>query len=487
MTSAADALLDLDAHDQAAAIRRGDVSAPELVAAAIARLEATNPALNAVIHQRSERALEEAKDPRTGPFAGVPIVVKDLTLMMKGEPYHCGNRGLKSVDYRAPIDTYTYEKFRAAGFIVIGRTNTPEFGSTITTEPLAYGPSRNPWNPNHSTGGSSGGSAAAVAAGMVAIGHANDGGGSIRVPASECGLVGLKPTRARVSKGPIVGEGWMGSSIDHVVTRSVRDSAAVLDALHGAMPGDPYAAPTPLGPFGSEVGVDPGRLRIGWFAGSQAGFDVHPECIAAVTKAIALLEGLGHSVESAYPAALVDPDFGKTFSSVVAPSVANDLAFVERVLGRPLTDDDAEPDNIAMGAYGRSMNAPTYLRNVAWMHEFQRRMARWWAPISDGGTGFDLLVTPTIAQPPPPIGWMCAVPAQTGQRLRSLLQYTSQFNVTGQPAISLPLHWSADGLPIGVHIVAAYGREDVLIRIASQLESVASWATRRPTIYGPGS
>jgi amidase len=480
-----DAILDLDGHGQAAALRAGDVSAAELAAASICRIEATNPVVNAVIHRRDERALAEARALPPQPFAGVPIVVKDLTLMMKGEPYHAGSRALKNADYRAPIDSYTYEKLRHAGFVVVGRTNTPEFGSTITTEPLSYGPSRNPWNPNHSTGGSSGGSAAAVAAGMVAIGHANDGGGSIRVPASECGLVGLKPTRGRVSKGPVVGESWMGATIDHVVTRTVRDSAALLDVLHGPMPGDPYAAPTPLRAFAAEVGADPGHLRIGWFAGAQDGFEVQAECVAAVGRIAELLEQLGHRVDAAHPTALVDPDFPRKFATVIAPSTANDLAWVADVIGRPLADDDAEADNVAMAAFGRQLDAPTYLRAVEWLHTYQRRMAQWWASPDDGGEGYDLLLTPTIAQPPPPIGWMMSgTVAESGQRLRSLMQYTSQFNVTGQPAISLPLHWSADGLPIGVQLVASFGREDVLLRVAAQLEVAAPWSGKRPAIYG---
>jgi amidase len=266
-----DALLDLDATDQAAAVRRGEVSAVELVTAAIARVEATNPVVNAVIHPRFERALDEAKQlaPDSAQFAGVPTVVKDLGLMMEGEPYHGGVRALKNAGHVAPTTTYTYQKLRAAGFVVLGRTNTPELGGTITTESLAYGPCRNPWNRDHSTGGSSGGSAAAVAAGMVAVAHATDGGGSIRIPASECGLVGLKPTRGRISRGPTIGESWMGASTDGAVTRTVRDAAAMLDVQHGPMPGDPYGTPTPLRPYVDEVGAFVGALKIGWSANAR--------------------------------------------------------------------------------------------------------------------------------------------------------------------------------------------------------------------------
>lgn len=482
-----DELLDLDATAQSDAVRAKHLSPGELVDAAIARAEKSNPTINAIIHERFERArTEAAATTDTGqPFVGVPMVVKDLTLMMAGEPYYMGTRALKSIDYRAPVDSYMYEKFRDAGFIVIGRTNTPELGSTITTEPLSYGPTRNPWNTNHSVGGSSGGSAAAVAAGIVAVGHANDGGGSIRVPASECGLVGLKPTRARVSMGPALGDAWMGATIDHVVTRSMRDSARVLDAIHGAMPGDPYAAPTPTRMFADEIGVDPGTLRIGVYTGEGAEMPIDQACIDAVNETARKLEALGHRVEVAAPC-LDDPDFANRFTAIFVANMAADIAAIEQLVGRPLTEDDIESDNRLYAYLGSEATAQQYLESVTWMHGFQRRMASWWCPGVAGG-GFDLLLTPTIAKEPPPIGWLTDPAAGPGGRIREVMLFTSQFNITGQPAISLPMHWSAAGLPVGVQLVAGYGREDVLIRVGSQLEAAHAWSDRRPPVYGLGS
>ena len=312
-----------DATGQAELVRNGSVSATELVEASIEAAQRVNPQINAIIHPRYDAAVVEAASPGDGPFAGVPMVVKDLGCVMKGEPHHFGNRALKAIDYRSPVDSSLYRRFRSAGFVAIGRTNAPEMGSTITTEPLAYGPSRNPWNLDHSTGGSSGGSAAAVAAGMVAVGHANDGGGSIRVPASECGLVGLKPSKGRVSQAPLIGESWAGATIDGCVTRSVRDTAAVLDAISGYEPGDPYIAPPFARPLADEVGADPGRLRIGVLDRSP-NVPSHPDCEAAVAAAVKLLESLGHHIDDSSPAALVDPAFPDRFVTVVAASTAHD-------------------------------------------------------------------------------------------------------------------------------------------------------------------
>ena len=479
-------LATLDATAQADLVRRREVTAAELVEAAIARAERLQPLLNCFTTTRFESARSEANatQPGDGPFAGVPTAMKDLGLDIAGEPCHYGSRLLRALDTRPTVSAHHYERFRAAGLISLGRTNSPEFGTTITTEPLSYGPSRNPWNTDHSTGGSSGGSAAAVAAGIVPVAHATDGGGSIRIPASECGLVGLKPTRARISQGPGAGEGWAGSTAGHVMSRSVRDCAALLDACHGYAPGDPYAAPTPLRPYVDEVGADVAPLTIGFFAGPTLdGHTVHPECVSAVDGAVKLLESLGHRVEAARPDALVDQGYGDNFVTIMCANMANDVGAIEAAIGRPVTDQDFEPENLFYFAMGQAITAAQYLSAVGYLHTYQRAMAQWWAPADVGGAGFDVLVTPTIAQPPPPIGWMRDPSAPPGWRVRMLLQYTSQFNGTGQPAISLPLHWSADGLPIGVQFVGAYGREDVLLRLASQIESAAPWAHRRPSVH----
>lgn len=466
--------------EQVRLVATGAASRRELVEAAIDAAERLDPHLNAIIHRRFDRALAEA-DTATGPFAGVPIVMKDLGGTTAGEPHHMGSRALRRIDHRATTDSATYRRLREAGFVAIGRTNTPEWGSTITTEPLAYGPSRNPWSTDHSTGGSSGGSAAAVAAGIVAVGHASDGGGSIRIPASECGLVGLKPSRGRVSGAPDTGESWMGSSTEGAVTTNVRDTALVLDVLAGYEPGDPYTAPPFARPLVDEVGVDPGVLRIGVLdTPPLPGAGRHPECVAAVATTVRLLELLGHRVEASFPAALGAPAFRRQFTAIVAAWTANDLAALEALLGRAATDDDVEPDNLWLAELGRQITAQQYIESQMAVHRWCREVVSWWQP-SDGSPGFDLLVTPVLAAPPPPIGYL-SEPGH-GKRLHELFQYTSQFNVTGQPAISLPMHWTADGLPVGVQLVAAPWREDVLVRVAAQLEEAAPWAGRVPPLH----
>ena len=471
----------LDATGQAELVRRGDASPKELVEAAIARIEALNPQLDAVIRTRFDQARAEAAgDVPDGPFRGVPFLLKDLGAHVAGEPTAHGLKLLH--DVKQPVTSYLAEQFRAAGFIVLGRTNVPEFGTTVTTEPRGFPPARNPWNRDHSTGGSSGGSAAAVASGMVAAAHANDGGGSIRIPASECGLVGLKPTRARVSQGPEVGEGWAGGTIDGAVTRTVRDAAAILDAISGAMPGEPYYAPALPGPLRDEVGRDPGRLRIGFLdhpglgADSVEGYLDDPECREAVAVTARLLESLGHTVEESAPAAMFEEQFGAMFPVIIAADSAKEIAEFEVLLGRPIADDELEPRNLLYKQWGATVTAVDYLNARGWIGAWSRRMASWWS-------SYDVLLTPTLAAPPPPIGWFTEDPSAEGQRIVSFIPYTAQFNMTGQPAVSLPLHWSASGLPVGVQLVGAYGREDLLVRLASQLEQAAPWADRQPAIH----
>lgn len=490
-----DALLDLDAVAQADLVRRGEVSPIELVDAALARAEQRNPALNAIIHPRTERARDDAQAMvvEGRPFAGVPMVVKDLNCAMAGEPHHAGTRALRDAAHVAPHDSALYRRFLDAGFVVIGRTNTPEWGGTITTEPLAYGPTRNPWHTDHSTGGSSGGSAATVAAGIVAVGHANDGGGSIRIPASECGLVGLKPSRGRISGAPDVGESWMGATVEGVVTRTVRDTAAVLDVICGPEIGDPYTAPPFTRPLAEEVGVEPGVLRIGVLDHPVLpGAEAHPECTEAVVRTAALLQSLGHQVEVAWPAGIGDPEFTRRFTAVVAAWTAADRAALERLLGREVGADDLEPDNLLLASFGANMTADVYIEIVTALHAWSREVVSWWRPDPAVADGFDLLLTPTIAAPPPRIGYLAGEHA--GARIRTLMGYTAQFNITGQPAISVPLHRTGTigpttapdgsdvpaGLPVGVQLVAAPYREDLLVRVASQLEAAAPWPLTAP-------
>lgn len=477
-------LSKFDATAQAELIRSGAASPVELVEAAIERIEAINPSLNAVIHERFEKARAEASGPLPeGPFRGVPFLLKDLETRSVGDPHHAGATFLKNESYVSDRDDHLTTRFRAAGLVIVGRTNTPEFGTTITTEPEAHGASRNPWNPDHSTGGSSGGSAAAVASLMVPAAHASDGGGSIRIPASECGLVGLKPTRGRVPLGPEISDSWAGSTANGVVTRSVRDTAALLDAIAGPMPGDSYAAPALARPLIEEVGRDPGTLKVGVLDHPLLpGVDASEEMRAAVSFAATLLEQLGHAIEDSHPSPMGEERFTDAFTTVVAAHVAHDLDAWGRIIGRDINEADVEERNWMFAAIGRSFTAPQYLDAIYWQQEWSRRMATWWRN-EFSPNGFDLLCTPVLNGPPPKVGWL-SDPIEGLHRVTSLMQYTAQFNVTGQPAISLPLWWTEDGLPVGIQFVAPFGREDLLIRLASELEAAVDWTERIPPIHG---
>ena len=330
----------------------------------------------------------------------MPIVVKDLDGTLAGAPYHGGNRLLKALDYTPTVTSHLFAKLEAAGFVIVGKANTPEFGLIPSTEPQVYGPTHNPWNLNHTPGGSSGGSAAAVASGMVPVAHAGDGGGSIRIPASMCGLFGLKPSRGRISLGPKEGEAWAGLVMRHVVSRSVRDSAAVLDVLEGYMTGDPYTAPLPTDPYASDVGEDPGKLRIGVSTAAPSGLaETDPVCVAAVDDAIALLTSLGHTVEDAAPAALNEPGLMDQFSAVMMSCLRADLAEIAEIAGRPLTADDVEPITWLYYEGSGGYDGGAYVHAVAEMHRWTRRVVSWWT-----NDGFDLLLTPTLAEPPPVLG-----------------------------------------------------------------------------------
>ena len=466
-----------DATAMAEMVAAGDVTPAELVDDAIVRAEKIDPEINAVVHPLFDQARARAAAADAlpdGPFRGVPFLVKDLGCFSAGDPYHAGTTFLKDAGYVADHSTYLAEKFEAAGLVSFGRTNTPELGTTVTAESDAYGATRNPWDVTRSAGGSSGGSAAAVAAGIVPMAHANDGGGSIRIPASECGIVGLKPSRGRVTHGPDLGEDWAGATIDGVVSRTVRDTAGALDAISAPVPGDPYFAPRPDRPFTDAVGADPGRLRIGLMAELDEA-EVHPDCVAAVDSAGRLLEGLGHDVSTSRPEAMDDQEFPQHFVSVLSVAMAADLQRWGEVLGKPVDLDQLEPRNAGFAELGRAIDGPSYLASIRWIHRFTRRMAQWWSD-------HDILVTPTIAAPPPPLGWLID-PDLGVVRTQELIPFTPPFNVTGQPAVSLPLHWNDDGLPIGVQLVASYAREDLLIALASQLEEASPWAGRMPPVH----
>jgi len=470
-----------DATAQAALVRDGRVTALDLVDRAIARIEKLNGTLNAVIHTFFDEARAAAKHLRhaTGPFSGVPFLAKDALCYRAGDPHHQGMQVLRDLRWTEDHDSYLASKFATAGFIFLGRTNTPELLMRYTTEPLAYGPTRNPWDTALSVGGSSGGSAAAVASGMVAVAHANDWEGSIRIPASACGVVGLKPSRGRTSLGPAFGEIIAGFTTENVVCRSVRDAAAVLDAIAGPMPGDPYAAPPPPRPWSEEVGAPGGRLRIGLLKRLPY-LEVHHECVRAVDEAGRLLEALGHDVEESYPRALDDFDFFGHAGVVMFASAARMIDAWEQRIGRPIREVDLEPWTRTFIAFGRSRTLAQYLEAQDHLQQFTRRVASWWA------SGFDLLVSPTLATVPPAIGFFDAVAGtlrETFQLHVPFAAFTLPYNITGQPAISVPLHWTGNGVPVGVEIGAAYGREDLLLRIASQLEVACAWSTRHPPLF----
>ena len=473
----------LDATAQADLVRTGQVTPSELLDAAIQRIEAIDPLLNAVNIRRFDHARATAAgELPDGPFRGVPFLLKDLWAAFAGQTLSNGNRALKEAALPSPVDTTLVSRFRRAGLVTAGRTNSPELGSLPTTEPEAWGPTRNPWHLDHSAGGSSGGSAAAVAAGLVPIAHASDGGGSIRIPASACGLVGLKPSQGRISLGPFRDETALG--VELCVSRSVRDTARLLDAVHGPGIGDTMIAPPPSRPYVDELGADPGSLRIGLLDHHPFGGPIHPECAQAANDTAALLESLGHRVERAFPEPLANPEFGRRFGALWSTAMALGLERIAEQVGRPLTDDDVELVNRAQADFARHFSAADYAVALAANVAFRRAVQAWWAPEADGGGGFDLLLTPTLAEPPVPLGTFANDPANPMAPMARAGQYvafTPAFNSSGQPAISLPLHWTADGLPVGIQLVAAYAREDVLLRVAAQLEVARPWADRRPT------
>ncbi|MGH6932601.1 MAG: amidase [Dongiaceae bacterium] len=470
---------DYDRYDGlglAELVAKKQVSAEELLDEAIERTEAINPAINAVvqkIYDEARRAVRAGLP--DGPFSGVPFLLKDLGAWYKGFPVGGGSHLYDG--FVAHCDFTMVERHKAAGLVVFGRTNTPEFGLAPTTEPVAHGPTRNPWHTEHSAGGSSGGAAAAVAAGIVPMAHATDGGGSIRIPAAHCGLFGLKPTRARTPAGPLAGEGWGGMAIGHGVTISVRDSAALLDATSGPSPGDPYVAPAPARPFLQEVGADPGRLRIGLMARSPFG-PVHPECATAAASAARLCEDLGHQVEEAAPDFDM-PAMRWARDVIIAGSMASSIDKRLETLGRQLRSGEIETVTALWAERGRRYTARDHARATSILHTIGRQIAGFFAD-------HDVLISPISSEPPPRLGIVNMMSDDLDgfhEMLFKLLPFTRQFNVSGGPAASLPLHWSADGLPIGVQLAADYGNEAVLFRLSAQLEQARPWRDRKPPVH----
>ena len=478
MSSLADDTRWLDATAQAELVASGKVSPVEMVNAAIERVERYDGALNALTYRWFEaaRQLASSSDLPEGPFRGVPYLLKDLYAAEAGKPLSNGSKAYKAADYVSTEDSTLVARYKASGLISIGRSNSPEFGSVPVTEPEAWGPTRNPWDLSRTPGGTSGGSASAVAAGIVPIAHASDGGGSIRIPAACCGLVGLKVSQGRISMGPSRDESNLG--VEHCVSRSVRDSARLLDATHGPGIGDVIIAPTPRRPFIDEVGADPGRLRIGFLDFNPRGGDVHADCVDGVHKTAKLLESLGHHVEPGFPDIFSDNEIGRAFSMLWSTNMGTAIRRFSQALGREMTPNDIEAMNWAQAEFAKGVNGVDFSLAQASSIQFRRAIQSWWTK------GWDLLLTPTLSAPPLPVGSMPNNPERPMTPLMtagSWVAFTSQFNISGQPAISLPLHRTAEGLPVGMQLAAAYGREDVLIRVASQLEQAAPWAHLTPS------
>jgi len=489
---------DLDALGLAERIARGDFTAAEALAAALERCDARNPPLNAVVERSDDEARQVARrldgsrgTGPAGPLHGVPFLLKGLSTAWRGHPLTGASR--LGAGFVPDFDAEATRRLHGAGLVLFGLTNSPELGILAHTEPALTGPTRNPWDLGRTPGGSSGGSGAAVAARMVPAAHGNDGGGSIRIPASHCGLVGLKPSRGRVSMAP-VGEVWSGFSSEGVLTRTVRDSAALLDVLAGPVPGDPDALPPPARPFLAEVGTPPGRLRIAFTDGPFFGHATHADCAAAVREAAALLGDLGHEVVEARPPFEREP-LVRAYLVVVAAGVALAVGQLARRTGRRPGPSTLEAETLGLLAAGRAFSAAEHAEALETIRAFGRSMAAFHAR-------HDLLLTPTVAQPPTRVGALAPKPweraallaafrlgsrrlldllfAQIGDRSFDATGYTMPWNQTGQPAVSLPFRWTADGLPIGVQAVGRFGDEATLFRLAAQLEAARPWAQRRP-------
>lgn len=467
---------DYDGLGLAALVRRKEVSPSELVEEAIARAEKVDPALNFLVFRDYERARKTAgSPPPDGAFSGVPFFLKDVFGFAEGMPTRQGSRFIPPFPW--PQDCLLTARFKASGLVILGKTNVPEFGLVPTTESKLYGAARNPWNLAHSTGGSSGGSAAAVAARVVPLAHANDGGGSIRIPASCCGLVGLKPTRGRISYAPQFGDAIDGLANDHVLTRSVRDSAAALDATAGSVQGDPYWAPPPPPSYLAALDEKPKTLRIAFSTKMPDGRDLHADCVEAVHEAARLCERLGHKVEEAalpFDQAQLLPGFMAFWAS----NLAAGIDYACQLTGRTPTDADFEGLTWGLYEMGRRVTASEYLRAKAHMQHAARDAAKFHET-------YDVWLSSTLGRPPVALGTFDLDerdPFKSFAPLADYVPFTAIQNVTGQPAINLPLHWNADGLPIGAHFVGRFGEEHTLLRLAAELEAAAPWHSRRPEL-----
>ena len=473
--------LSRDGLGLAQLIRDSDVKPSEVVATAIEIVEDLDGDINALTNRCFDEAINLARSlddaPKEKPFQGVPFLLKDLGALCKGLRTSFGSRYLSG--FVSPIDDRLVESFKSAGFVILGNTNTPEFGLACTTEPKNSGPTRNPWDLSRTSGGSSGGAAAAVSSGMVPIAHANDGGGSIRIPAACCGLVGLKPSRARVSSGNASGQSFGGLACSHVVTRSVRDSAAVLDAIAGQAPGDPFVAPKPSGSFLDCVGREHPKLRIAVCDTTFEGVDIDPEVKGTIIKVATTLEDMGHSVEFAYPQSLMERSIN-SFTTVWALSALSMVTAIESGLGRPPAPEELEPMTWHLLEVARSKSAIDLIK--AWEVLFGLSYE-----IGEFMRSTDVLLTPTLTAPAVKLGTFDTCSQEPAAMFRSQLDYaayTSIFNATGQPSISLPLGQNRDGLPIGAMFTGRLGEESSLIALAASLEQAMPWSSRKPKTWG---
>ena len=468
-----------DAVGLAELVRSGQVDAAELLAAAIERCERRNPSVNAVVHAFYDRARGTlAEKGRSGPLAGVPFLLKDVGAHYGGEPTGYACRLFDG--FVAERDTTLVRRYRQAGLVIFGKTNTPELALAVTTEPELTGPTLNPWNPEYSPGGSSGGAAAAVAAGIVPAAHGSDGGGSIRIPASLCGLVGLKPTRGRIPTGPDRAEGWAGMAQNHVITRSVRDSAAFLDAVEGAEPGDPYHPPAHLGTWMETLEKPAGALRVALVQDSFNGAPVDPDVIEVVRDTARLCEVLGHQVEEAR--CPLSPEQLHNCATLILSSHVNaDIQARCEALGREFRREDVSYVTWRMARAGAEASASEYAAAMSHIHYIGRRMGEFC-------DRYDVILSPTTAAPAPRLG---EIDMDT-EDLKGYMQITNRYtaftqllNVTGQPAVSLPLGLSSAGLPVGVQLAAAQGGEGLLFGLAAQLERARPWTGLCPGYGGP--
>lgn len=473
-----DETLRLDATAQAELVRRREVKPIELVEAAIARIEAVNPKLNLVVATMFDEARSAAAGSiPDGPFAGVPFLMKDIVAFVAGAPMSMGTALLK--DFVPDHDSELTRRFKTSGLIILGKTNTPEFGLMPTTEPRLFGPSRNPWNTEKTTGGSSGASAAAVSSAIVSMAHANDGGGSIRIPASCCGVFGLKPTRARNPLGPDFGDMMSGLVCEHAVCISVRDSAALLDATSGPDVGDPYVAPAPARPFVEEVGADPGRLNIAFSTRSLIGTAVHEDCVAAVHDAASLCRNLGHEVTEATLSPSGDLEgLLRAFEVLWFSGCAATIETIGRIGGFSPQADYFEPLTWAIYEIGRGFSASDYIAAVGKLQSVSREIGSFFET-------YDVFLTPVLGEPPVNLGTFDPPeenPLKAWKRAAAFAPFTALFNATGQPAMSVPLCWNAENLPVGTQFAGRYGDEATLFRLAAQLEEARPWAARRPPL-----